>query len=427
MSAPAGAGLVQQRDPPPQQPQPAGTLQAAILLATVAFTPLVLSILGPSLPAMQQHFAGTANVEYLVPMTLTAPTIVMATLSVLVGLLADRVGRKRILITAATLYAFVGTAPLWLGSLGAIIASRIVLGALDAVLMTVGTVLIGDYYHGARREKLMALQATMAAVSAFVFNNLGGVVAEAGWRAPYAVYAISLLLVPLMALYLWEPAHRPDAGTPQAVADDVVFQPFQLFLTCVLALITGIVFLTLPVHVGYLFNALGVQSPTPIGVAAGCNSLGVIIGTFLFGWWSARRLRIPWQLVLSLTVVAIGFVLMRSATSYTTLTLAGALNGVGCGLLLPTMVTWNMRILPFARRGFGTGAYQSCYFLGIFINPLLIVWLDGRYGGRATAVGIVGIATLVLAALIAGVTLLKRVPAGGASHPAARRAGGGHA
>ena len=395
------------------QPEP-GVIQAVILLATVAFTPLVLAILGPSLPLMQQHFAGEANIEYLAPLTITAPTLVMALLCVGVGLLADRVGRKRLLIAAAALYALVGTAPLWLDSIKAIIASRIALGALDAVLMTVGTILIGDYYSGAKRGKLMALQATTASASAFVFANLGGVVAEAGWRAPYAIYAISLLLVPLMAIYLWEPVHRNAGDAVRLADDDVEFRPRALLLTCILAFLTGIVFLTLPVHVGFLYNALGVQSPTQIGMAAGVNSLGVIVGTLLFGWGIAQRLRIVWQLALSLTITAIGFVLMKSASSYATLTIAGAINGVGCGLLLPTMITWNMRILPFAKRGFGTGAYQSCYFLGIFVNPLLVVWLDGQYGGRAAAVGIVGIAVFVLAALVAVVGLARRSPDGAA-------------
>jgi MFS family permease len=46
------------------------------------------------------------------------------------------------------LYAVVGTAPLYLPSLTTIIASRFALGLIEAVLMTVSTTMIGDYYEG---------------------------------------------------------------------------------------------------------------------------------------------------------------------------------------------------------------------------------------------------------------------------------------
>ena len=60
----------------------------------------------------------------------------------------DRLGRKRLLIVATVLYAVFGTAPLWLDSLGAIMASRALVGITEAAIMTCCTTLIGDYYTG---------------------------------------------------------------------------------------------------------------------------------------------------------------------------------------------------------------------------------------------------------------------------------------
>ena len=125
-----------------QQPAP-GLMQAFILLVTSGLTVLVTAILGPSLPAMQAHFKDVPGADYLVPLTMTAPMLVMALLSIFVGELADRWGRKRLLVTSTFLYALVGTAPLYLDSLTAIIASRFALGAMEAVLMTVSTAMLG--------------------------------------------------------------------------------------------------------------------------------------------------------------------------------------------------------------------------------------------------------------------------------------------
>ena len=61
----------------------------------------------------------------------------------------------------------------------------------------------------------MSLQTTVAASSAFLLNMAGGAIAEHGWRAPYAVFAISLLLAPLMAVFLWEPRSRASMTAEQ--------------------------------------------------------------------------------------------------------------------------------------------------------------------------------------------------------------------
>ena len=394
---------------PPARLNEPGLVQAIVLLVTASLTVLVTAILGPSLPAMQAHFKDVPGADYLVPLTMTAPMLMMAGLSVFVGELADRFGRKRLLVGATAFYAVVGTAPMYLDSLTTIIASRFALGIMEAVLMTVSTTMIGDYYDGAKRERMMSLQTTVSATSAFLMNTVGGMIAEHGWRAPYAVFAISLILAPLMVIFLWEPKTRASMTTEQFQQDTMSFKPRLLGFICALAVVLGIVFLTVPVHFGYLHGAIGVQSPAQIGMAYGINSLGVISGTLLFGWVLAQKLKVALQLALGCLVAGTGFFMMQSAGDYTALTTAGFINGLGAGILLPTMVTWNMRDLPISRRGMGTGAFQSCLFFGMFVNPILIVWLEKHLGGaRALAIGLEGQVLMALGVLALLVGLFKK-------------------
>lgn len=384
-------------------------IHAIILLITCGLTVLVTAVLGPSLPAMQAHFAGVPGADFLVPLTMTAPMLMMAVLSVFAGELADRFGRKRLLVSAALAYAVLGTAPLYLDSLLAIIISRFALGIIEAVLMTVSTAMIGDYFQGAQRERMMSLQTTVAASSAFVLNTLGGLIAEQGWRAPYAVFAISLLLAPLMAIYLWEPRCRSNMSPAEIVADSAGFRVGVLFLICILAVLLGVMFLTVPVHFGYLFGAIGIQSPAEIGLAYAVNSLGVIAGTLLFGWVLVRRIGVAPQLAIGCLIAGAGFVGMGQAQHFGGLTLAGFVNGLGTGIALPAMVTWNVRELPLSRRGMGVGAFQSCFNLGMFLNPLLIVGLEKNLlQPRSQVVAYLGSALLLLAALAFASHWMKR-------------------
>lgn len=375
-------------------------IQAAILVVAAATSVMVIALVGPTLPAMQRHFASVPNVEFLVPSAMAAPQIMMALLCVVAGILADRVGRKKLLVGATLLYALVGTAPLYLESLYAIIASRLMLGALEAVLVTVATTLIGDYYQGPARVRMMAMQAMMTAAAAFLLNYVGGAMGELGWRAPYGAYLVCLLLVPLMAIYLWEPDRR--AGGEAQAEDgrpDVPFRPWLLAGICAVMVLSGLSFLVLPVNFGYLQEALGVRSPTQIGIAYCVNSLGAIVGTICFGWVIAARLCLRHQLALMAALTGAGFLLMQWASSYLELTFAGFVNGLGAGLLIPVVLTWAMRTLPRARRGMGIGAVQSSVSLGMFLSPPLVVGLDKLLGGRGAAIGAMGWALAVAAVL----------------------------
>ena len=163
-------------------------------------------------------------------------------------------------------------------------------------------------------------------------------------------------------------------------------------------------------HFGYLFQNIGVVKGSLIGPAYGVNSLGVILGTVLFGWGLSGRVPVGVQIAAGSIVMAIGFYGMSIAQTYQMMTVSGLFNGIGGGLLLPSAVTWNMRLLPTGIRGFGTGAWQSGFFLGNFLAAWVVVlignWLGG---GRPEAVHTFALGLGVLAVIgVAGAVVQYR-------------------
>ncbi|MFG2894493.1 MFS transporter [Streptomyces sp. NPDC048248] len=140
-------------------------------------------LIAPVLPRMQDHFHGVAGAKALVPVALTIPALALTLLAPFAGAIVDRLCRKRLLVVAIGLYAVFGTAPLWLDALGAIVASRALVGVVEATIMTCCTTLLGDHYSGRVRDRYLALQTMCASASATAFFVLGGVVGSAGWRA----------------------------------------------------------------------------------------------------------------------------------------------------------------------------------------------------------------------------------------------------
>jgi MFS family permease len=373
----------------------------AFLLMAGSCLPIMGGLLiAPILPEIQRRFSGVPNVEILAPIALTIPALFIAILAPFAGAIVDVLGRRRPLVIALALYAAFGTAPLWLDSLYSIIVSRAGVGLAEAVIMTCCTTLIGDYYDGKRRSKYLAWQTTWVALSASIFFLVGGFLGELSWRAPFWVYGISLLLAPLAHIYLWEPERKRktevEQGPTPGGAAAPSFRPLLLLSICGITLITIIAFFVVPVHLSFLLNGLGVFSPRTIGLILGLTALTKMIGSLIFHRLFIIGFTTPRLLALSCALSGSGLLILAAATTMNGAATGALINGFGGGLLIPTLLSWNMRTLPLERRGLGTGAWTASTFLGQFVNPLVVLALAGIAGGRAGAIHLIGLGLLAL-------------------------------
>ncbi|KHL76297.1 MFS transporter [Pseudomonas putida] len=372
-----------------------GPLQAMLLLFGSCLPVLGAVLIAPNLPRMQQHFASTPGVEVLVPVALTIPALIIALLAPFAGVIADRVGRKPLLLGSLLLYSIFGLMPFWLESLPAIVASRAGLGLAEAGIMTCCTTLIGDYYHGARRERLFALQMVATSLSAAVFIALGGALGQHDWRAPFVLYAAGLLLLPVIALFLWEP-HTTEDVARQGTIERF---PWNALLPLYgLTILAGISLFIVPVQAGYLLNLLQVDAPQQIGMTMGANQLGVLGGALLFRLLGGMRRQN--LLMAAFATTGIGGLMMALAGSHALVTVAVLVNGLGIGLMLPTLITWVISRVSFAQRGRASGGLTAALFAGEFLSPLVVIALNADQPmGLPTALVWVAIAQLLLAVL----------------------------
>ncbi|WP_405867716.1 MFS transporter [Streptomyces sp. NBC_01515] len=375
---------------------PAHLLRVSLLMAGSCLPILGAVLIAPVLPKMQDHFASVPGAKALVPLALTVPALALALLAPFAGVIVDQLGRKRLLIVATLLYAVFGTAPLWLDSLGAIIASRALVGVTEAAIMTCCTTLIGDYYSGHRRVKYLALQTMCASASATVFFVLGGAAGSAGWRVPFWVYAVSLVLAPLLATVLTNPAPRTATeDTSTAVRLQRTFPWRQLAGICALTFFGAMVFYTVPVEMSYLLDDLGVENSGVIGLATAIASAATVGGAVTF----ARLKRSPDPMLPAvLALCAVGFGVMFLAGNAPLLVVGAVVNCVGTGLLLPALLTSAMSRLAFEDRGRGTGLWMAAFFGGEFICPLVLLAGKSAVGSLAGAVGVLGLVAALVAA-----------------------------
>ncbi|MCA1196995.1 MFS transporter [Sphingomonas sp. R647] len=379
--------------------QQATTRHGVILMLTAVMPTMAIIALVPVLPLLLREFADVPGAAVLVPMALTIPALCVALFSPLAGWLSDKVGRKRLLIAALVGYAGFGLLPLMLEDLRMILAARVALGVTEAIIMTVATALVGDYFTGERRERWVSIQIATASVSAIVLIAAGGALGEAlGSRGPFWLYLLALPVALAAAMILFEPA-KTVATAPAAAGKA---QGIAMLVAITFGI--GMLFYTLIVQLGPVIEATGVTSPATIGLAGAAANLGVMAGSMLFGrlkGWSGETL-----LSIGLPLVALGYVGIALSDSFALTAACAVVISIGNGLMLPTMLAWVLRRLPPETRGRGTGVWTGSFFLAQFVAPIVAVALSGVLGGLSG----VFLFYAAAAAIGAGVALLRRSP-----------------
>lgn len=382
-----------------RQAQVAGPLQLVLLLAGSCMSVLGSVLIAPVLPQMATEFAGTPGVGLLVPIALTVPALMIGLTAPFAGIIVDAIDRKRLLIGAMVAYSVVGTAPLYLDSLGAIVASRVGVGLCEAAIMTCCTTLIGDYWSGAKRTRYLGLQTLVAALAATVFVAVGGLLGASGWRTPFWLYAAAIVVAVPMAAALWQPA-RPAAAPGRRTLEPVPWRALAGPVGVTFA--GGVWFYVLIVQLSFVLTALGSGAPGTIGAVSAAMSLATAAGAVVFGRVAGRGPRILLPVEFGLTAVGLGVV--ATAGALPQVTVGAILAGFGTGMLLPTLLTWAMNRLTFAQRGRGTGIWTGSLFIGQFLCPLIVAGVAAVAGGLQPAIAVLGVVALVMA-VVTGLAL----------------------
>lgn len=373
--------------------RPARRREIAVLMAASCMPILGAVLLAPVLPTLQRAFADTPGVDALAPLVLTAPALMIALLAPVAGRIVDAVGRKRLLVGALAVYALLGTAPVLLDSLPAVLATRIGVGITEAAIMTCCTTLIADYSAGARRAKLFGLQTIATTLSATVFFALGGALGSSNWQTPFWLYLLALPLAGLSARLLWTPSVPPR--------DTAALPPLpwrRMLVPLAVSLVGGVVFYTPIVELAYVLDGLGVTGTAAIGGIAAIASLATAAGAASFPRIAARGPK--FLLPLAFGLAGLGLVVLGLAPAVPVAVVGAVIASAGTGIMLPSLLTWVVSGLSLAERGRGTGRWTAALFLGEFLCPLLVIAVSGALSGIAAAVAVVGVLSVVLAVAV---------------------------
>jgi MFS family permease len=377
-----------------------GLLQGIMLLLPITMSVVGIGVFTATAVLMADHFKELPNGDYLVQLLITMPAIWILLFSPVAGWLADRFGRRRILLVSMIVYAFVGSVPFVLENIYLILLTRCGVGICESIVMTVTTTMIGDYFKGRARERWLAAQTATASLSSLLVIWAGGQLgAMFGWQGPFLVYGYSLLLAVGVALFTWEPA-RDSALETEAPETDVRYRELpvlRMLGICLITIVASVMFYATITQNANALVALGVRDPGTIGNLSAIASLGVPLGTLLF--WSIARLPVAWLLCASFALMGAGFVWMGASSTPTGYAGAANLQQIGCGLILPTLLVWATRGLAFDVRGRGTGIWTATFIVGQFLSGIALTFFSKQLGGLLPTFSVAGAVCLSAAAM----------------------------
>lgn len=368
------------------------------IFAESTLTPAGIQIVSPVLPMIQAEFAGAQNVDFLVPLILTLPGLLIALCAPVMGSLADRFGVRPMLIGATLAYITFGTAPFFLDSLYAIVGTRLVFGIAESAVVVCGPPLIAAAFHGNQRQTMLGARLAFMAAAAMAFGLSSGFSAEFGWRNAFLIYSFAILPLILVLIFVpntVSPVTRQEKKRLPAVL-------WQVYGICVLF---GILISALVVQMPYVLKELGLHTPRLTGSLTALGSFLQIAVSLTFGFLG-RRLSNRHLICLGFFLGAAGCAVLGIARAWEVVAIGMSLVAVGVGLLAPAIMDTVLGLCEPGMRGRATGMQMMATYIGLFTGPIGVTMII-RTGFSLQIV------CLMLAAIFIVVELLaNRVGAG---------------
>jgi len=147
-----------------------------------------VSILSPALPQMKVALGVSGADIGLLISAFTLPGIFFAPI---MGMLADRYGRKKVLVPSLFLFAISGILCAF-ADYRTMLFLRFLQGIGGSALIALSATIIGDIYEGIERARVLGYNASILAIGVASYPVIGGLLAHFNWRYPFLTFGIAI-------------------------------------------------------------------------------------------------------------------------------------------------------------------------------------------------------------------------------------------
>ncbi|MBD2002900.1 MULTISPECIES: MFS transporter [Cyanophyceae] len=356
-----------------QQHNPKNLLKDKNILIIFAIS--LIAVLGVS--SVTPAFPNLAKALNVAPenigLLVTAFTLPTLLLGPIIGVLADRIGRKKIIVPSLLLFGIAGTACAFVRDFNLLLLFRLLQGIGAASLLSLSVTLIGDLYAGERRTAAMGYNASVSSIGTASYPTIGGALATIGWYYPFMlpVVAIPIALVVLFALKNPEPKGERNLREYLINARRILKnrQLAGLFLASAanFVLLYGAYVTYLPQLINDTFKA----QPSTIGVILSSISVAIAFTSSQLGRL-ARRFPETTLIRASFVFYAIALFIVPFVTNMWLLLIPTTIFGIGLGIGFPSIQTLLAALAPREYLATVIAVNGTFFGLGQTLGPLLM-------------------------------------------------------
>ncbi|MBW2028229.1 MAG: MFS transporter [Deltaproteobacteria bacterium] len=352
--------------------------------------------ISPAFPAIIAEFRlSPRDIGWLISV-FTLPGVVLAPL---LGVLADRWGRKRILVPSLFIFSMAGVGCVFAGTYTQLLVLRFFQGVGAAAIGSLNVTLIGDLFSGKQRGAAMGYNASVLSIGTACYPLIGGLLAVVGWNFPFL---LPLLAVPVALLVLFvlknpEPQKQQSLSAYfRRILSALNLEVFGLYLaSCVTFIILYGSYLTYyPILIERRFSG----GPVEIGVVMSLMSFSTAFSSAQLGRL-VQRFSESSLIRASYLLYAAALVLMLWLPNMSLQVLPALLYGVAHGINFPSIQTILAGIAPLEQRAAFMSLNGMVLRLGQTLGPLLMgfVYNFGGIGASFYAGAILGLGMAGLA------------------------------
>lgn len=335
------------------------------------FGPFTQTIYTPLIPEVQQQFQTS---EFVINLTISVFTFVLALMQIVYGPLVDQLGRRKVLLPGILIYIAASVGAAFAPSVGLLIFFRALQAVGIAAGSVVATTVIGDLFSGKQLGRSMGTFQMMVSLGPVAGPVIGGVVGElSGFHGVFWVLSATGLL-------MWFVNYRflPETKTNDEQGSRVSLRDFGFILkhpigssVILLGFVQYFSFYHFLVFMPYLLEDFYHLSASEKGLVFLPMSLCIVVGTFLGGRLQERFNAKKFLLFSSsLNVGAILLFVLLSGLSLSILVACISLFGLCLGVSLPVQTT--LLTLAFSRnRATAIGTYNFFRYLGMAAGPMI--------------------------------------------------------
>lgn len=342
-----------------------------VLLVAGSLTTMAGGVVAPILPEMVQQLqldpalAGNLVSMHCLTIALFSPPL---------GILADRVGRLRVLVPSLILYALFGMAGALMHTLGPLLVARGLLGAASAGIAAASLGLLGSMYEGEARSQALGYATSTLTLTGIAFPLLGGWVGSTHWQYAFYLYGLGLPLAGLAAFVLREKQKTQAPGVAKDSSRKlrtVLGHSYTLRLLLTISLASVAMYAVVIYAPLYLKVTIGAGAALN-GIVLASRAVGAAAISAFGAKWLAKTLGASQTTAVGFGLMALTLMTIPLVHQVSWILLTAVFFGVGFGIVLPTLYSTLANVAPSELRSSVLAAGTGAGFLGQFLSPIVL-------------------------------------------------------